>query len=160
MKTALVVIDVQNYFVNEKTKELPAKIATYIRNNKFDFVLFTQFINRKGSNFFKLLNWRKSTSSPEIDIHSTLVPFVTKNNLFKKYTYSIFKSKDFTEFLNKNRISKVYLCGIDSDSCVLASAFDAFDLDYEVKVLTDLSMSHSGDHSAALRIINRNIQKI
>jgi len=56
MKNSLIVIDVQNYFVNEHTKSIPEKIAQFIDKNKFNFVLFTKFINREGSNYFKLLN--------------------------------------------------------------------------------------------------------
>jgi len=161
MKTALVVIDVQNYFVNSKTKELPKKIANHIQKSNYDFVLFTQFINKKDSNFFKLLNWRKCTSSPEIDIHPTLIKFTNSKNTFKKSTYSIFGAKGFTRFLQKNKVSRIFLCGIDTDSCILASAYDAFDLGYHIKILEEFCLSHSGKdfHSAAIKIINKNIQK-
>ncbi len=161
MKNALVVIDVQNYFVNEETKNLPVKIAGYIEENKYDFVVFTKFVNKKGSNWFKLLNWNKMTSSPATDIHSALRKFVKDNNVFEKNTYSIFKSEDFLNFLKKNNIIKIYLCGLDIDSCVLASAFEAFDLGYEVKVLENLSYSHYGDdfHKFGVKIIEKDIQK-
>jgi len=161
MKSALIVIDVQNYFVNEHTKSIPEKIARFIDKNKFDFVLFTKFVNYKGSNYFKLLNWGKCLGSPDTDIYPTLEKFVSGSNLFEKASYSIFKSKDFADFLKRNSISKLYLCGIDIDACVLASAFDAFDLGYDVEVLTDLSLSHSGERldKAALEIIKKNLVK-
>ena len=71
-KTALIIIDVQNYFVNEHTKGIPEKIAQFINENKFDFVLFTKFVNHEGSNYFKLLNWHKCLGSPDTDIYPTL----------------------------------------------------------------------------------------
>ena len=86
MKTALVVIDVQNYFVNDKTKNLPDKIANFIENNKFDYVLFTQFINEKDSNFVRLLNWRKCFFSPDIDIYPTLTKFATSERSIEPCT--------------------------------------------------------------------------
>lgn len=161
MKSALVVIDVQNYFVNDKTKDLPSKIAAFIENNIYDYVLFSQFVNESGSNFFKLLNWQKNTSSPEIDIDPAFLRFAKPENTFKKSTYSIFKANGLKEFLDRENITKLDLCGIDTDSCVLASAYDAFDLGYEVKVLKDLSLSHSGEdfHNAAIKIIDKSIQK-
>lgn len=161
MKTALVVIDVQNFFVNEKTKDLPQKIADFIKKNKFDFVLFTQFVNKEDSNFFKLLNFKKSTGSPDTDISTDLLEFVHKDNLFEKSTYSIFKSPKLFEFLKKNNIKKLFLCGIDSDSCVLASAFDAFDLGYKIKILKNLVKSHTDKvfDDAALRIIHKSIDR-
>ncbi len=157
MKTALVVIDVQNYFVNDKTKGLPAKIAAFIENNKFDYVLFTQFVNKENSSFVKLLNWRKCFSSPDIDIHRSLAKYITPENTFKKTAYSVFKAIGFTDFLKKQNISKLFLCGLDIDSCVLASSYDAFDLGYEVKVLKHLCQSHSGaDYDkAASKIIDK-----
>ncbi len=89
-KNALIVIDVQNYYVNAHTKDLPEKIAQFIDSNKFDFVLFTKFINKKNSQFFKKLYWKKCTQSPDIDIHQELSRFVNKDNVFEKSTYSIF----------------------------------------------------------------------
>ena len=160
-KNALIVIDVQNYFVNEHTKSIPEKIAQFIGKNKFDFLLFTKFVNREGSNYFKLLNWKKCLGSPDTDIHPALEKFVNESNLFEKASYSIFKSNEFANFIKRNQITKLWLCGIDIDACVLASAFDAFDLNYEVEVLTDLSLSHSGERldNTALEIIKKNLAK-
>lgn len=161
MSNALVVVDVQNYFVNEKTKDIPGKTAQYIRENKFDFVLFTKFVNKEGSNWFKLLGWKKMAGSPDTDIHSVLKEFVNEDNVFEKTSYSIFKAPGFEEFLKKNDIKELYLCGIDIDACVLASAFEAFDLGYTPHVLKDLSASHSGKEldKAALAIIRKNLEK-
>lgn len=84
-----------------------------------------------------------------------------KDNIFQKASYSIFKADGLDNFLKRNQITKLFLCGIDIDACVLASAFDAFDLDYEIEVLTDLSLSHSGERldNAALEIIKKNLVK-
>ncbi len=160
IKTALIIIDVQNYFVNEHTKDIPDKIYSFIQKNKFDFVAFTKFVNNKNSNFFKLLNWKKCLSSPDTDIHPTLSRFVNKNNLFEKATYSVFKCDKLVKILKKNNINKIFLCGIDIDACVLASAFDGFDLGYEIYILRDLCLSHSGEKldSAASEIIRKNFK--
>ncbi len=160
-KKALIVVDVQNYFMNEYTKSIPDKIAHFIQSNKFDIVLFTKFVNHRGSNFFKLLDWKRCLGSPDTDIHPTLVKFINKNNLFEKASYSVFKSDKLVKILKKNNINQVFLCGIDIDACVLSSAFDGFDLGYEVHILRNLSLSHSGKKldSAALEIINKNLEK-
>jgi len=160
-KNALIVIDVQNYFVNDNTKILPQKIAKFIENNQFDFVLFTRTVNKEGSNFFKILNWKKCTGSPDIDIHPALCRFINKNNLFEKSTYSIFKSEKLAKFLIDNKITKLFLCGIDIGACVLASAYDGFDLGYDIEILIDLCLSHYGKESnnSALKIIEEYLQK-
>lgn len=161
MNSALVIIDVQNFFVKEGTRDLPDKIATYIKKNAFDFVLFTVFINTQGSNLFRLRNWNKCTTPPDTDIHHTLSPYVTSNNVFEKTAFSAFKAKSFKRFLERNAISTLYLCGINTDACVLATAFDGFDLGYEIVVVRELCKSLSGKEigDSALQIINKNIYK-
>ncbi|OIN84113.1 isochorismatase family cysteine hydrolase [Francisella sp. TX07-6608] len=156
---ALVIIDVQNYFVTEHTKELPHKIRKLIENNDFDYIVFSKYVNDLKSNHYKLLKWDECQNSPDIDIHIELLEFSNSENVFEKNTYSIFKSKMLDFFKAKN-ISKIYLVGIDIDACVLASAFEGFDLGYDIEILQDYSLSDGGKelNEAAIRIINRNIQ--
>lgn len=160
MKTALVVIDVQKYFLNDYTQDLPGKIADFIKHNQFDFLLFTKHINTPDSNFVKQLNWSEMQSAPDTDILPELTEFLTDKNVFTKNTYSIFKAPGFINFLKQNSITKLWLCGIDTDACVLASAYEAFDLGYEVKVLKDLARGHDGEEYdvAARKLIDKNIQ--
>ena len=161
-KNAVIIIDVQNGFVRGRTKLLPNKIKTYLEKNKFDYILFTKFINDRGSNFFKLLHWKKMLLGSETEICEELSDYVKKDNVFIKNNYSIFKIKKLTHYLRKNKIKSLYLCGVDLEACVLASAFEAFDRGYNVKVVSELSASNSGKyfHDAALKIIKRCINKI
>lgn len=159
-KKALLIIDVQNYFINDLTKLIPKKIVTYINHTDYDFIIFTKFINKKGSNFFKLLNWGKMLSGHETEIHRSLIAYCDKKNVFVKNTYSIFKAKGFCEYLRANHIKSLYLCGIDTEACILASAFDGFDLGYEVKIIKELCSSHTSKslHNSALKIVEKCIE--
>jgi len=161
-KKALIIIDVQNYFVNELTKLIPENIVKHLNKADYDYIVFTKFINKEGSNFFKLLNWKKMPSGYETEIHNSLIKFVDKNNVFTKNSYSIFKARGLNNFLKKNKVGALFLCGIDTEACVLASAFEAFDLGFDVKIIKELCSSHSSTslHKAALNIINKCIQKI
>ncbi len=147
MSKALLVIDMQNYFVNKHTKELPNKIRKFILTNgeKFDYILFTQFVNTKDSNFVKLMKWRKCFRSPETDIHPRLKEFSNFRNVFTKHTFSPFKSKEFLNFVKRNRINDFSICGTDTEACVLSTAVDAFDSGYRVKILKNLCGSHHGN---------------
>lgn len=158
-ETALVVIDVQNYFVNEHTKRVPERIVEYLEKEKPSHVLFTKFVNTPDSNFARQLNWNKCQHAPEIDFHPLIEPFTEEGKVFVKNSYSAFGARGFEVYLKKHRIREMRLCGIDTDSCVLATTFDAFDCGYTVKVLGDLSGSHSGQrfHEEALRIIAKNV---
>jgi len=161
MKNALIVIDVQKFFAVEKAKDIPLKVAEHIEQSKYDYVLFTKFRNDPNSNFHKLLNWKLATKSPEIDIHPILVPFVNNENLFEKTTYSAFKSKEFVNFLRTKKIDEIYLCGINLDGCVLATAYEAFDLGFKVEILEELcsvSSSKKEYEDSAKVIIRRNLR--
>lgn len=160
MKNALVVVDVQNYYMNSHTKNLPEKIAKLIENSNFDFVVFTKFVNDRNSSLSKLLNWKECSSSPDTDIVKQLKKFIRKGNVFEKNTYSVFKSLALKKFLKDNKIGELFFCGLDADACILASAYDGFDMGYRVRVLEKLSLSHCGKafEKGAMKIINKNLQ--
>ena len=82
-----------------------------------------------------------------------------KNHIFEKSTYSIFKSKQFVDFLSQNKISKLFFCGLDLDACVLASVFEAFDLGFDFEILLDLTGSSAkiDTDNSAKQIIERNL---
>lgn len=159
MKTALIVIDVQNYFVNDFTRDVPSRISDYLRKANMQGVYFTKFINTEDSNWVKSLGWKKMFDSPDTDLAEPLSEFSTNENTFEKTSYSIFGAKKLTERIRSERITKLKLCGIDTDACVLASAYDAFDQGYEVEVIEEFTGSHYGldMHKAAMNILKKNL---
>ncbi len=159
-KKALLVVDVQKYYLNEHTDYLPYAIEHYIKSNHYDFVIFSKFINHTRANIFKTFNWGKMMTPNDTDICDNLLQFITEDNLFIKDTYSVFKAKGFHDYLLKNEIHDLTLCGLDADACILASAYDGFDLGYSIHVLDDLTDCHIGDEfkQFGLNIINKNIQ--
>lgn len=155
---ALLIIDAQKFFINRFTKGIQKRIADIIGTCKFDFVLFVKFVNSGDSNFVKFLNWQKMFNPPETDIVPELERFVTGSNVFTKPTFSAFKSEALLSFIKKNKIKKIYLCGFDTDGCILSTALDAFDSGLDVRVLQDLCASHLGTacHNEAIRLLKRN----
>jgi nicotinamidase-related amidase len=162
MKSALIVIDVQKHFAVEKAEDLPEKIKHHIENTKYDHILFTKLKNIPSSNFFKILNWKKVTHAPATDLHPLLAPFANGQNTFEKTTYSAFKSKAFTDYLIKHNVGEIFICGINIDACVLATAFEAFDLGYKFKIIEELCSvaSMRDDYEASAKtIITRNLKR-
>ena len=159
-KTALIVIDLQNCFINNKTKDIPKQIKKHIESQTYDFIVFSKFINEDKSNFVKKLNRKKCKKSPETDVVSELYEIASKNYIFEKNTYSLFKSKKFNEFLKQNKISKLFFCGVDIDACILASWFEAFDLGFDFEILTKLTGSSAKIDitNSAKQIIKHNLQ--
>ena len=158
MNNALIVIDMQSYFLARSPKDLPGKIADFIRSSNYDYVAFTVFRNIDGSNLEKSLGWSKCRADEDVVLASEFDELSTHENTFEKHTYSALKNKELLTSLKEKGIETIHLCGVDSDACVLATAFDAFDEGFSVKILFDLSYSRGGFQDAAKQIALRNLQ--
>ena len=151
-KDMLLIIDLQKNFINEYTKEVPPKIEKLFSKKLFEYVAFTKFINDTNSQFYKILNYEGCMTDEDREI-----VIDTKNYpIFDKRIYSSFNS-ELKLFLEKNNIGTIYLCGIDTDACVLKTAIDLFENNYDVKVIEDCSMSHSGTeyHNFAIKMLKK-----
>jgi len=158
MKTALVVIDVQSYFLKRAPGDLASRIADHIQKSKYDAVVFTVFQNKAGSNWERTLKWSKCKLGEDLELAVELKEFTSDSNVFIKHAYSAFKGGNFEEYLQSHGVKRLDLCGVDLEGCVLATAYEAFDKGYEVKVLFELSYSRAGLSNAAKSIILRDIQ--
>ena len=58
MKKLLLVIDVQNDFINDNTRVILPKIEKLVNAREFDDIAFTRFINDVDSNWYKKLNYK------------------------------------------------------------------------------------------------------
>ena len=156
MKNLLLVIDVQKDFVNDNTEECVIKINKLINTEKYDFVAFTKFINDENSNFYKELNYKGCMTEEG----RRIVLDTGKNKIFEKRVYSAVNDK-LEKYLNDNNIDSVYLCGIDTDACVLKTSLDLFESNINVFVLKDYCMSHSGKifHDNAILMLEKLIGK-
>lgn len=70
-----------------------------------------------------------------------------------KKRYSAFHQTDLEMILRGQKIEIVFLWGVNTNNCVLATAFDAFSRDFLVAVVNDACGSMNGDdyHAAALK---------
>lgn len=149
MKKLLLIIDVQKDFINEHTKKILPKINELLNSNKFDLVAFTKFINDENSVWYKKLNYKgcMTKEGQEIAID-------TKNyKIFDKQIYTAVND-ELKDFIRKNNVSQIYLCGFDTDACVQKTAIDLFEQNYDVYVLKDYCMSHTGEETHNLYITN------
>ena len=154
MNSLLLVIDLQQYFINENTKEIPSKIEDIVNSGKYKNIAFTRFVNFKNSIYTKKLNWNGCINKNE-----TQIVIDTKNNkIFNKSIYSAV-NKELLNYIEENKIEEIYLCGIDTEACILKTAFDLFEKEYDVYVLKDYCASTLGvkRHNNAIAILKRNI---
>jgi nicotinamidase-related amidase len=158
MKTALIVVDVQYFFLHSAPNDLPKNIANHIDIESYDVVAFTVFKNTPSSNFVRSLKWNKCFSEDDTKLPDKFKPYISSDNVFTRNTYSGFTGTSLHEFLQNNDVQKVVLCGIDTDACVLATAFSAFDNGYLVDVDFELTFSGGGLEKEAQAIIRRSLQ--
>lgn len=62
----------------------------------------------------------------------------------EKKNYSAFPGNRLEKLLRKEQIDEVYLCGINTDFCVFATALDAFQMKFKVFVIEDAVTSIAG----------------
>lgn len=158
---ALIVIDVQNYFLTSATKPIVKRIQQYLKNQSKQYatIYFTVFKNDPRAPLWKISDWQGCIGSPETDICNELAEFTNKDNLFYKNILSAYKVTSIKNNLKKNKISQVDLCGFDTDCCVLATAYDLFDSGIKPVILENLTWSTAKEklHLPALQMIERNI---
>ena len=154
MKSLLLVIDLQKSFINENTKYLIDRINSLVNSSMYDYVIFTKFINKIDSIWVKKLNYIGCLSDKDREI----VLDTKDKMILEKDVYTAY-SKKLVDYIKSNNIDVIYLCGIDTECCVLKTAFDLFENGYDVKVLKDYSGSTHGmeSNNYILDVIGRSI---
>lgn len=158
MPDALLVVDVQNGFVNQFTRHIPMRIARLIERESYSPVLFTRFVNIERSPFRRFLGWDESAQPPDTELAPEVAPFASEQRIYSKPGYAGL-SDELKGFLVAERMARVAVVGIDTDMCVLKVALDLFDLNIEPIVLVDCCASTAGlqTHLAGLAVLARNI---
>lgn len=156
--TALLIVDVQNYFINERSETTIPKIKKYIQKNPSLKTAFTYFINKKKSPFYTQLKRKKCMQKPHTTIANSLQEYSNSENTFSKTSYSAFQSPMLIERLATNKIQNIQLCWFDTDSCILWTAFQWFDQGYQITTITNLCASHRWPiyHHNAIQMLRKN----
>jgi len=158
-KTALVVIDVQNGFANECSRHIIPAVVNLVERwqQAGGDTIFTRYLNYPGSPYERLLHWSRLQMSPETDIVDELVPYLDKARVvIDKPIYTLFTDEG-VQVVREGEWTDLVFCGIATESCVLKSAVDAFELGYTPWVVRDASASHDGraSHEAGLLVTGR-----
>lgn len=155
----LAVIDVQNGFITEHSRPVVPVIADLVKRWQAHGgdTLFTRYLNYPGSPFERLLNYTELREAPEIDLVDELRPYAAKaTSIVDKTIYSLFTDAG-SAVVQKFGWTDLYLCGIDTECCVLKTAVDAFERNLTPWVVEDACMSHSGaeSHNAGVIVTGR-----
>lgn len=156
---ALIVVDVQKCFLNEHSRHIVPKIKDYIIKKR-QKVYFTRFTNSKRSPFYKA-GFTDGLSKEDIRLPKEFDDLID-HNVYDKTSFSALKNKKLLSRLKKDKLTKLVICGTDTECCVYATAMEAFELGFDVKVPDDLCASHNGkrDHKIGIKLIRENLNLI
>ena len=156
----LVVVDVQNGFVREESRHVIPVIVELVERWQAagGDVVFTRYLNYEGSPFERLIKWKELRTSPQIDIVPELEPLAAQSTaIVDKTVYSLFGDEKGRSLVKERGWTEIYVCGIATESCVLKTAVDAFELDLNPWLIEDASASHAGRevHEAGVLVTRR-----
>src|SRR4051794_32046963 len=155
----LVVIDAQNGFITEYSKPAIPLIAELV--NRWQTaggdVVFTRYHNYAGSPYERLIRWSKLKGSPETDIVPELLPLADKATAIVDKTIYSFFNEEGDSLVREHGWTDLYVCGLDTESCVLKTVVDAFERDLTPRLIADASASHAGPaaHGAGILVASR-----
>lgn len=125
--TALIIIDIQNFYFPGGASELvePEKAAEQAK------ILLNYFRENKG-----LVVHIKHDFSPGGEIHQLVKP-LDNEKVFTKKEVNAFLNTGLNEYLKRNNIKYVTLCGMQTHMCLEAGTRAAHDFGYECTVVED-----------------------
>ncbi|MFG2447566.1 isochorismatase family cysteine hydrolase [Nocardia fluminea] len=151
-RAVLLVVDVQNGFVNEHSAhvlpviaDLAARWAAAGRPT-----IFTRYWNYEGSPWERLIGWRALYGPPETDLAPELLDAAARENAhtLDKQVYTALTPGGLA-LLEELKVTDVVICGIATDACVLKTTLDAFEHGLTPWVLRDAVASNATRHKAA-----------
>ena len=138
MNPALLIIDVQNQYIPYMSKE--------------DQDLAIQMMNRAiwifRENNLPVIRiyhtdpeWGPNEDSPGFEFHDSLKILPDDPLVIKTYPSSFTKT-NLDEILKEKEINALFICGLSSVGCVLATYMDAASHDYKAFLVKDALLSH------------------
>lgn len=159
-KKALIIVDVQPAFVKENSSFVIPTIVELIKTVPYDLYIESLFHAEKDSIWDKQTDWMCQK-----DENFYTVPEITEllkdKNCIKveKETKSVFKGNpNILSILKEKGIEEIHIVGCDIDCCVLATAYESFDLGfftYVIEECTASSSKHKEVRDCALRVLKR-----
>ena len=126
-KTALLIIDIQNFYFAGGSSELVNPVPASINAQ----MLMSEF--RKTQ---QLVIHVKHGDGKGAEIHPNVAPLPGEKVIVKKEVNS-FLNTDLLDFLNKNGVKKLVLCGMQTNMCLEGATRAASDYGFECTVIHD-----------------------
>ena len=155
----LLIIDAQEGFMNEENRKITNDIIEHVKNEEYNLIIATRFINKIDSLY------NKDSYRREITMLSSKAKLVEgigelADITIMKSTYTALTT-DLDKLLKKNEVKEVYLSGFNIESSIIATAFGLFDEDIKPIILSKLcgTMREDTFKQNALMILGNTIGK-
>jgi nicotinamidase-related amidase len=143
VKPALLVIDIQNAYLSwipEREKEIGmANINSYI-----------ELFRSKGFPVIRIYHYSKEEGpqqgTEQFEYPSSVLIKSDDPRIIKTYPDG-FNKTDLDKILKEKGCNTLFLCGLSSLGCVLATWIGAQDYDYNAFMIKDAIMSHNSDYT-------------
>ncbi|MBT9258663.1 MAG: cysteine hydrolase [Clostridiales bacterium] len=164
MGTVLLIVDMQEVYRQATPWQIPHldDILLPIRVLKDRFrgkVLFSRHVHPTSSPKGTWEGYYRKWSFYRDDPHLwAILPELSPPSeaIFDKEGYSAFSSAEFRRWMEREKVSRLVLAGVETDACVLATALDAVDEGIFVTIAEDAVTSQDLEaHEGALRIYRR-----
>lgn len=146
MKTALLVVDVQNEYFGSAGGNFPqanadetgAKIAEYVKQaeQQEQLIVNIQHFTPEGSPLF-------ARQSKNAELHASVADVLADKPLVEKAHADSFLNTNLQEILAQHEIEAIDVCGIMTQNCVTHTALSPAAAAYKVRVLGGLCTAPS-----------------
>ena len=127
MSKVLIIIDVQKGFAEKKTMHVVDFIRSLLQKERFDVIVQSRWENYMGSKYETDLGYDSVGNSAETEL---LIP-EHSDHVITRTCYSCMCDK-LRRLINKD--DDIYVVGLETDACVLATLFDLWDEGYKFHV--------------------------
>lgn len=128
-KRALYIVDVQPGFLDERNSYIVQNIANLLKKESYDMYITAVFFSVQGD------LWEKQRGSSLLKSEDTRVveeieELITPHDpvrVYKQTRSGFLGDVDLKKILQDKNIEDVHIVGTQTNDCILATAFDAFD---------------------------------
>lgn len=143
MHPALLVIDIQKQFM-PMMDEKDTEFAMYAIN------FYIDMFRKNGFPIIRIYHSDKDygpfPGTPEFEFPEEVTILPDDPKVIKTYGNG-FNKTDLEKILRDKGVNTVFLCGLSSVGCVLATYMGAQDLDFKAFLIKDAMMSHNADYT-------------
>lgn len=144
----LFIVDYQKGFLNDNAKKIIKPLSMLIKYKSFDYIIQSMWFNSGVNNFTELVDYEDCKVDGRDAGLKKLFP---KAHVFPRVNrYSSF-TEDLKSMLKYNM--HIYLCGLEIDACVMATAFDLFDYGFKFNVIRDCTLTKNNELQKAAELI-------